>query len=379
MKKKILRIVHSLDTVYGGPQNAINDHSIFLNNNGFNVEILTNGKKNKKNSLSNNFKVHYMGNHLLGNYGFNYRLFLWLYKNKKNYDYFIIHGLWSFYTLAARILIPNKYFVFSHGQLDPFFSTEFFKKLKKKIYWFFIEKRNLLNSKSLLLTTKSEKNIIENTYVNTKGISKTVIKYGLCNNKVNKNEIKKRFLKKNPTFKNKKYFLFLGRFHKKKGCEILLKSFKNLNKKGSDYILLMAGSKSVEQKKLIYLSNKLGISNKVFWLNFLDGETKLGAILNSKAMVLCSYGENFGVSLVESLRLSKPVITTDKVNIYKSIIKYGAGFISKNNILSFSKNLIKFSNLSNKQLNQLSKNSFKCFDENFNLSVRDKSLKKIFN
>ena len=139
MKKKILRIVHSLDTVYGGPQNAINDHSIFLNNNGFNVEILTNGKKNKKNSLSNNFKVHYMGNHLLGNYGFNYRLFLWLYKNKKNYDYFIIHGLWSFYTLAARILIPNKYFVFSHGQLDPFFSTEFFKKLKKKIYWFFIE------------------------------------------------------------------------------------------------------------------------------------------------------------------------------------------------------------------------------------------------
>ena len=275
-----------------------------------------------KNSLSNNFKVHYMGNHLLGNYGFNYRLFLWLYKNKKNYDYFIIHGLWSFYTLAARILIPNKYFVFSHGQLDPFFSTEFFKKLKKKIYWFFIEKRNLLNSKSLLLTTKSEKNIIENTYVNTKGISKTVIKYGLCNNKVNKNEIKKRFLKKNPKIKNKKYFLFLGRFHKKKGCEILLKSFKNLNKKGSDYILLMAGSKSVEQKKLIYLSNKLGISNKVFWLNFLDGETKLGAILNSKAMVLCSYGENFGVSLVESLRLSKPVITTDKVNIYKSIIKY---------------------------------------------------------
>ena len=44
---------------------------------------------------------------------------------------FIIHELWRFYSLFARLFIKN-YFVFVHGQLDPYFETEFFKKVKKK-------------------------------------------------------------------------------------------------------------------------------------------------------------------------------------------------------------------------------------------------------
>ena len=57
-------------------------------------------------------------------------------------------------------------------------------------------------------------------------------------------------------------------------------------------------------------------------------------------MLLSSHGENFGISLVESLSLSKPVITTNKVNISKRIMKYNAGIISKNNVASsFSKSL----------------------------------------
>ena len=36
---------------------------------------------------------------------------------------------------------------------------------------------------------------------------------------------------------------------------------------------------------------------------------------------LASNGENFGISSVEALSCSKPVITTNKVNIYKSILK----------------------------------------------------------
>ena len=61
-------------------------------------------------------------------------------------------------------------------------------------------------------------------------------------------------------------------------------------------------------------------------------------------MVLPSHGENFGVALVESLSCSKPVLTTNKVNIYKEILKFNAGFISKNEINSFAKILIRFEN-----------------------------------
>ena len=111
-------------------------------------------------------------------------MFKWLLKNKNKYDYFIIHGLWSFYTLIARILIKKKYFVFSHGQLDPFFSSEFFKRIKKQIYWNLIEKRNLLCARSLLLTSLIEKKLINNTYVNTKNIKKQVVRYGILDKKI---------------------------------------------------------------------------------------------------------------------------------------------------------------------------------------------------
>ena len=101
----ILRIIHSLDLRYGGPQNAIIDHSISLKRLGIDIEILTTENKHsyKGNNLRN-IKIFYQGKSF-SEYGFNIKLFKWLLKNKNKYDYFIIHGLWSFYTLIARILI----------------------------------------------------------------------------------------------------------------------------------------------------------------------------------------------------------------------------------------------------------------------------------
>ena len=121
-KLKILRIIHSLDPKYGGPQNAILDHSISLQNSGIEVDILTSndGKKITSTKIKN-IKVFYKGKGFLGDYGLNIELFIWLLKNKDNYDYFIIHGLWSFYTLLARILLKKKIFCFHAWTIRPFF------------------------------------------------------------------------------------------------------------------------------------------------------------------------------------------------------------------------------------------------------------------
>ena len=57
------------------------------------------------------------------------------------------------------------------------------------------------------------------------------------------------------------------------------------------------------------------------------------------------HGENFGVALAESLGCGKPVLTTFKVNIYKEILHYKCGLISKNKIDSFEKILLELKNL----------------------------------
>jgi len=171
----------------------------------------------------------------------------------------------------------------------------------------------------------------------------------------------------------------LGRFHEKKGCEILLKALKKLSDENIKFNILIAGPDNDYKKKLIELSKNYNLTKQIHWSGMLLKNLKWGAISLSKGMVLASHGENFGVSIVESLSCSKPVLTTNKVNIYKKIIKYKSGYISKDNVNSFFSILKKFNNLNKKQLIKLSKNSLKCFNDNFNLETNKKSLANVLN
>ena len=49
-----------------------------------------------------------MGPSLLGTYWFSFKLFYWLKNNRENYDAFIIHGIWQFNTLMAKLLLKKK-------------------------------------------------------------------------------------------------------------------------------------------------------------------------------------------------------------------------------------------------------------------------------
>jgi glycosyltransferase involved in cell wall biosynthesis len=381
MKKKIkiLRIIPSLDPRYGGPSKTIIESSLMLIKRGFEVHILTGEQKDsikrnyfkKKIFKSNQIKIINKGKHInFGNYCFNLKQFKWLIKNKKKYDFAIVHGLWQFSTLMARILLKKKYFVLIHGQLDPWFKENFFKKIKKQIYWLLFEKKNLLNSKSILVTSEGEKLSLNKTFVNTNNIEKKIVHYGIFKPKFKKKIVLEKFYRKFPKLRNKNFYLFLGRFHEKKGCDVLIKSIKLIENKFNDKILLIGpqtGSKYESKIKELLIKNNL--SKKILFSDMLLDDLKWGSILASKAMVLASHGENFGVSLVESLSLGKPVLTTNKVNIHKEILRDKAGFISKDNVYDFANILMKFHKLKNNDLKILSRNAIKCFTKNFDLSI----------
>ena len=377
MKKKIkiLRIIDTLDKIYGGPSNTIIDSSKILSKKGFRVDILTHDHDYGDTKVNNNIKIFNKGPNFT-NYFLNIKITLWLLKNRHRYDFFIIHGIWKFKTLLARFLLKGRYFVFTHGMLDPYFGTEFFKNLKKNIFWLLIEKKNLTNSNTILLTSNNEKKSLDQTYVNTSGIKKTVISYGIKRTEFSKKISLKIFYKKFPELHKKKFVLFLGRFHKKKGCEVLLESVKILKKKNIDIRVLLVGPDNQYKKKLMKLAKNNQIESNLIWSNFLSGKLKWGAIYASKAMVLSSHGENFGVSIVESLSCGKPVLITNKVNIFNYIKNYNAGYVSSDNNLSFSKILEKFYKLQKRQMLSLVKNSVYCFNREFNLERTKNGLDK---
>ena len=375
-KNKILRIITSLDPKYGGPQNGILSSSVQLIKDGFKVDIATCDSKKINIKEHKNIKIINFKSFIGDKYRFSFGLFIWLYKNKKNYDFFLIHGLWQFNSLIARLLLRRrKYYVFTHGQLDPFFGLNLYKKIKKKIYWYLIERKNLANSKGILLTSKGEKLNLNNTFVDTFKIKKHIIRYGILQKNLNKKRCINSFNANFPFLCNKKFYLFLGRFNEKKGCEIIIESVIKLKKKFKSKILFAGPIENTNYfKNLKQLVKENNLENTIFFSDSLYEDKKWGAILKSKGMLLASHGENFGIAIAESLSQGKPVLITNKVNIYKNILNHNAGIVSSNTTSSFSKKLLQFENINIKKLNKMSKYASICFKENFDVSSNENSL-----
>lgn len=374
-KIKVLRIISTLNPQQGGPAKAIIDNSLAMINQNIKVDILTCDRTSSKFYKSKYINIINQGPSFFGNFCFSYNLFFWLLKNKKNYDFFILHGIWEFKNIAAFMLLNNNYSVFVHGSLHPTQGKGFFNKAKKKLYWLIFEKRNLLKSKSLLLTSNKEKAQLDDTFVDTKGIKKVFVKYGILKSNLNKKVLLSKFNKKFPFLKNKSFYLYLGRLHKQKGADIIIEAVNKIKLNSNIKILIMGpfiGSKF--ENKLKLLVKKYKLEKQIFFSSAQFGDIKWGAIYSSKAMLLPSHGENFGISLVEAMSAGKPVLTTFKVNINDIIIKYNAGLISRDNVSYFSKILLQFHTLNKKKKNQISNNALKCFKDNFDISSNHNSL-----
>jgi len=379
MHYKVLSIIDSLNPKDGGPSHSLFDMALSNKQNNIQHDILYIGKKQKINDLSG-IKIIALNNSIF-KYGISLRLIFWLYQNKNNYNLFIIHGLWQFITLLSRIIIPNKYLVFTHGMLDPYFKSEKFKSFKKKIYWNIFEKKNLLKAKFVLLNSIKEKKQINNTFVKTNGIKFKLINYGIYPKDINFKKSKLKFYSKFKFLENYKLIVYIGRIHPKKGLDILIDAFEKIDNKR--YILLIAGDiNNKYAKALIQKVKNKNNSKKIIFANFLKGEIKWGAISNAASTILPSHGENFGVSIAESLLAGTPVICSNKVGTSKQIKESNAGIIVKNNKLSLYQGIMKFINLSQKQKEKLSKNSITCFNKNFNIKINhnfSNFLKKIIN
>ena len=382
-KIKILKIITTLNPKSGGPQASITASSNALCNIGFSVDILTSDKKNFIKKTDRKFKIIKL-NTDSKSYNFSFKIIKWIIDNKKNYDFFIIHGLWEFNSLLARIFIKKNYFVVTHGQLDPYFKTLKFKRIKKQIYWNLIEHQNLINSNGILVSGKSEIKMIKNSFVNTDNLK--LLDIGYTNNfipKMIKNKhYNKTFYKNFPILKNKKFILFIGRINHKKGLDILVDAIQKVNDLKNFYFLFAGfdNFKDDYARKILKTINANTIlQQRVVISKFLEKELKIAALSLCSATILPSRGENFGVSVVESLMFSKPPLITNKVGIFHEIIKHKAGLICKSDRLSITAMIQKFVNLKKNELSKYQKNSFKCYENVFNINVKNNNVLKFFN
>jgi len=116
------------------------------------------------------------------------------------------------------------------------------------------------------------------------------------------------FKKKFGIDEDEKIVLYLGRIHKIKGIDILVKAFANVIEKLDDVKLVVVGPDDGYLVELEALIKALKIEDKVLISGPLYGKDKLEAYVDADVYVLPSRYEAFPMSLLEAYACAKPVV-----------------------------------------------------------------------
>ena len=128
-----------------------------------------------------------------------------------------------------------------------------------------------------------------------------------------------------PQLKNKRVLLYLGRFHEKKGVDLLLDAWKKCQKE--DQVLVLAGPEVKDRHFKILMEKSQNDKKDIVWTGMLKGERKWAILRIADALILPSHQENFGMVVAEAMAVGKPVYLTNKVNLWREVMEAGAGLV----------------------------------------------------
>jgi len=290
------------------------------------------------------FMIHEMGP-AKGFWAYNKKLGLWLNENISRFDVVIVHGLWLYYGYAVRKALEQsnrknlKLLVMPHGMLDPYFQKargRRIKAIRNSFYWSIIERHLINSADGLLFTCEEEKELAKTTFSMYKPKKELVIGLGVDQPPFYEITMKEAFYRKCPEIASKPYLLFLSRIHEKKGVDLSLKAFEKTYSPfvstGSHTIpMLVIAGPGMDTEYGAYirsLADQSIMSKFIVFPGMLTGPAKWGAFYHCEAFMLPSHQENFGIAIIEALACGKPVMISNKVNIWREIVKEKVGFVS---------------------------------------------------
>jgi len=119
------------------------------------------------------------------------------------------------------------------------------------------------------------------------------------------------FKKKFNISEDKKIILYLGRIHKTKGIDLLIKAYayliKNMNFK--DAVLVIAGPDDGYLNEAKALANSLRVYKSTIFIGFLNTEDKIRSLVDGDVFVTPSF-YGFPITFLEACAVGTPIITT---------------------------------------------------------------------
>ena len=188
------------------------------------------------------------------------------------------------------------------------------------------------------------------------------------------------FYKAFPELRMKRYILFLARFHEKKGCDLLVNAYLQVMKNSHEIIdLVMAGpDPNGIAKNLQKIVHHSDVSQRVHWVGELRGDVKWGALRACEVYALPSHQENFGISVVESLSVGRPVLISDQVNIFNEISEDKSGFIDHDTMQGTINTLNQWMNLTEKDRCEMGDRARRTYLQRYAMSRTAQAINELF-
>ncbi|PYL93542.1 MAG: transferase [Verrucomicrobia bacterium] len=377
---KILQLVHTLDPSVGGVAASVLALSRGLARRGHRLDIVVLDDSASPWLADIALPIHALGAGLTS-YRYSSKLLPWLKKQGGDYDRVIVNGIWQYLSFAAWRRYAGSsipYYVFPHGMLDPWFKETFpLKHLKKWLYWPWAEYRVLRNAAAVIFTSEEERSQARKSFWLYRCREK-VSPLGVEAPPISSNA-KSEFLSRYPQLQNTRIFLFLGRLHPKKGCDMLLEAFAQMRSNDSISLILAGPDQVGWESDLRRQVTRLNLTNRIVFTGMLEGPMKQGAFANAEAFVLPSHQENFGISVVEALAARVPVLISNRVNIWREIEADRAGYVESDDLAGTTRLLQRWIGTAPAEREMVRENARRCFEQRFEIDRAVESLLQILN
>ena len=376
---RLLHIIGTISPEAGGPTESVRS----LLNFGppdYQGEVVTLDDPDAPFLNDLNFVVHPLGPGK-GVYAYAPKLRPWLKANAHRFDGVVVNGLWQYVGFAAWRTFAGKkpYVVFTHGMLDPYFKHRFpLKHLKKWLYWLFAEFWILRGAFRVLFTTDAEERLAKQSFWLHRW-NGFVVPYGASTSLDAPQAQLEAFYTHCPQLRDRRFLLFLGRIHRKKGCDLLIDAFAQVAALDPTLDLVIAGpDQQLWSADLKSRAETLGIANRVHWPGMLKGLVKWGAFRASEAFVLPSHQENFGIAVAEAMSCQRPVLLADKVNIAEEIASDGAGLMETDTLAGTIQLLTRWIHLSPDEKTLMGEQALQTFNRRYDMRLNATRIIRLF-
>jgi glycosyltransferase involved in cell wall biosynthesis len=374
---RILHVISSTNPAGGGPIEGIRQLQAPLADLGVCIEVASCDPPDAAWLESSGLPTHALGPGIL-RYRYTPRIVPWLRANAARFDAVIVNGIWQYHSFAVwRALhgTNTPYFVFTHGMLGPWFKRRYpLKHLKKWLYWPWAEYRVLRDAQATIFTCEEERTLARESFWLYR-TNEVVTNYGTASPPMVGSE---PFFRAYPALEGKRIVLFMGRIHPTKGCDLLLEAFAQVASEDELLSLVVAGPNQADlQGSLMARAKRLGIDHRVVWPGMLEGDMKWAAFRAAEVFCLPSHQENFGIVVAEALGCGKPVLISDKVNIWREIDADGAGFVDEDTVDGTVRSLRRWLALDADAYELMCGRALRCFETRFQIQRAAERLAEI--